>query len=95
MDKMFEKKSNRTAISSQLSKHKSSLFTFITKCLMRYIVITVEGSGVYHQQSTTDAYLYQKNLPALTSFTVCFWINLHHSNKMKSETLFSIFVPGR
>ena len=50
-------------------------------------------TNVYEQERTTDKYLYQEGLPALTSLTVCFWVKL---NNLDNEAyLFSVAASGR
>ena len=49
---------------------------------------------VYVQKDSTDAYLYQDNLPELSEFTICFWLNRDKNSAPVDDYLVSLAVSG-
>ena len=47
---------------------------------------------VYKQEGSTDAYLYQTNLPKLQKFTICFWIKRTVGGNREKKCLLSIYA---
>ena len=50
---------------------------------------------VYHQERTTDKYLYQENLPAMSEMSLCFWMRLENDDDNRwHDWLVSISTLG-
>ena len=50
---------------------------------------------VYHQERTTDKYLYEYGLPAMTEMSLCFWMKLEADDDNRTrDWLLSIAWPG-
>ena len=50
---------------------------------------------VYTQAYSTDKYLYQKDLPAMTENTVCFWLWRNSASDTNFAGIVSIANPGK
>ena len=51
-------------------------------------------TNVYEQELTSRKFLYQSDLPTLTSLTVCFWLKLINNGNGYYPIIFSVATPG-
>ena len=51
-------------------------------------------TNVYEQELTSGKFLYQSDLPTLTSLTVCFWLKLINNGNGYYPIIFSVATPG-
>ena len=49
---------------------------------------------VYHQELTTDKYLYQSDLPEMSEMTVCFRLSMEDDARRTDDYLMSIARSG-
>ena len=50
---------------------------------------------VYTQENRTDTFLYATGLPALESFSVCFWMfGVPDDDDYRKDAVFSLALPG-
>ena len=60
---------------------------------MRYTV--GQSLQVYHQERTITKYLYQKDLPAMSEMSLCFWMKLEVDDDNRGDDwLVSVSLPG-
>ena len=73
------------------------LLNLISPKLMLYFILGTKmiELPVYTQPYSTDKYLYQKDLPAMTENTICFWFWSHIKSGDNFRGIVSVATPGR
>ena len=61
-------------------KFTSSSLSYVWNKVVFFIayhfVLDLKRLPVYHQELTTEKYLYQDNIAEMSQFTLCFWIKM-------------------